>query len=121
MISTLRRRSQTLGSRVQICIKATSLFDAVVPNLFILANCCHCACLLKLSQAGRQQALAGKRAWQKHLKRMLLALGELLANNSFKTMFSNRLGKRVGRLDDADMLRLNRVMVVFLGLAGSSK
>ena len=32
-----------------------------------------------------------------------------------------RLGKQVGRLDDADMLKLNRVMVVFLGLAGSSR
>ena len=29
-----------------------------------------------------------------------------------------KLGKRVGRLDDEDMLRLNRAVLVFLGLAG---
>lgn len=29
-----------------------------------------------------------------------------------------KLGKRVGRLDDEDMLRLNRAILVFLGLAG---
>ena len=28
-----------------------------------------------------------------------------------------RLGKRVGRLDDEDVVRLNRALVVFLGLA----
>ncbi|MEX1103490.1 MAG: type II toxin-antitoxin system PemK/MazF family toxin [Dehalococcoidia bacterium] len=30
-----------------------------------------------------------------------------------------RLGRRIGRLDDADVLRLNRSIMVFLGLAGS--
>ena len=30
-----------------------------------------------------------------------------------------RLGERVGRLDDEDLVRLNRALVVFLGLAGS--
>jgi mRNA interferase MazF len=30
-----------------------------------------------------------------------------------------KIGKRVGRLDDDDMLRLNRAVVVFLGLAVS--
>jgi mRNA interferase MazF len=29
-----------------------------------------------------------------------------------------RLGRRVGRLGDADVVRLNRAMLVFLGLAG---
>jgi mRNA interferase MazF len=29
-----------------------------------------------------------------------------------------KLGARIGRLDDEDMLRLNRAVVVFLGLAG---
>ena len=29
-----------------------------------------------------------------------------------------RLGERIGRLSDEDMLRLGRAMVVFLGLAG---
>ena len=30
-----------------------------------------------------------------------------------------RLGARLGRLDDADMARLNRAAVVFLGIAGA--
>ena len=30
-----------------------------------------------------------------------------------------KLGNRIGRLDDADMLRLNRAIFVFLGLSGS--
>ena len=29
-----------------------------------------------------------------------------------------KLGRRIGRLADADMLRLNRAMLVFLGVAG---
>jgi len=33
------------------------------------------------------------------------------------SMPRSRLGKRVGRLDDEDMLRLNRAALVFLGLA----
>ncbi len=36
------------------------------------------------------------------------------------TVAKGKLGTRIGRLDDADMLRLNRAMLVFLGLAGSS-
>ncbi len=32
-----------------------------------------------------------------------------------------RLGKKIGRLADQDVLRLNRGLLVFLGLAGSSK
>lgn len=36
------------------------------------------------------------------------------------TMPREKLGKRVGRLSDADMLRLNRAMMVFLGLAGQA-
>jgi mRNA interferase MazF len=35
------------------------------------------------------------------------------------TIPKSRLGKRVGRLDDADILRFNRAIVVFLGIAGS--
>jgi len=31
-----------------------------------------------------------------------------------------RIGTRIGRLDDEDMIRLNRAVVVFLGLAGGS-
>ncbi len=33
------------------------------------------------------------------------------------TMSKSKLGIRVGRLEDEDILRLNRAMVVFLGLA----
>lgn len=36
------------------------------------------------------------------------------------TMPREKLGKPVGRMGDADMLRLNRAMMVFLGLAGQS-
>jgi mRNA interferase MazF len=31
-----------------------------------------------------------------------------------------KIGRRVGRLEDEDMLRLNRAVIVFLGLAGAS-
>ena len=31
-----------------------------------------------------------------------------------------RLGKRLGRLDDTDQLRVNRALMVFLGLARSA-
>lgn len=34
------------------------------------------------------------------------------------TMPRTKLGQQLGRLADADMLRLNRAMIVFLGLAG---
>jgi len=30
-----------------------------------------------------------------------------------------RMGKRIGRIDDDDMVRLNRAIIVFLGLAAS--
>ncbi len=30
-----------------------------------------------------------------------------------------KLGKRIGRLDDDDVVRLNRAVMVFLGLAGA--
>jgi mRNA interferase MazF len=36
------------------------------------------------------------------------------------TVARTKLGSRLGRLDDAEMLRLNRAMVVFLGLAGTT-
>jgi mRNA interferase MazF len=35
------------------------------------------------------------------------------------TVARTKLGKRIGRLSDEDMLRLNRAVLVFLGLAGS--
>ena len=34
------------------------------------------------------------------------------------TIARNKLGRRIGRLADTDMLRLNRAIIVFLGLAG---
>lgn len=36
------------------------------------------------------------------------------------TVAKTKLGARVGRLDDADMMRLNRAFLVFLGLAGAA-
>ena len=35
------------------------------------------------------------------------------------TVAKTKLGSRVGELDDEDLLRLNRAMLVFLGLAGA--
>ena len=35
------------------------------------------------------------------------------------TVAKSKVGRRIGRLDDEDMLRLNRAAVVFLGLAAS--
>jgi mRNA interferase MazF len=37
------------------------------------------------------------------------------------TVPKEKLGSRIGRLSDEDTVRLNRAMLVFLGLAGSSK
>ncbi len=37
------------------------------------------------------------------------------------TVPKSKVGTRVGRLDDEDILRLNRAVVVFLGLAVSAK
>ena len=36
------------------------------------------------------------------------------------TVPKSKIGSRVGRLDDEDLVRLNRAMLVFLGLAGSN-
>lgn len=36
------------------------------------------------------------------------------------TVPRTKIGSRVGRLDDEDVLRLNRAIVVFLGLAGGA-
>jgi mRNA interferase MazF len=37
------------------------------------------------------------------------------------TMPREKIGKQVGRLSDADLLRLNRAMIVFLGLASTGR
>lgn len=39
--------------------------------------------------------------------------------DKISTVPRSKIGKLVGRLDDEDLLRFNRAMVVFLGLAGS--
>ena len=44
-----------------------------------------------------------------------------LMADKITTVSKSKLGERVGRLDDEDILRLNQVMLVFLGLAGSPK
>ncbi len=36
------------------------------------------------------------------------------------TVYRRRLGSLVGVLDDADLVRVNRAVVVFLGIAGTS-
>jgi mRNA interferase MazF len=36
------------------------------------------------------------------------------------TVSRNKVGVRVGRLSDEDMVRLNRALLVFLGMAGSN-
>lgn len=47
----------------------------------------------------------------------LLSVSRLMADK-ITTVPRGRLGRRVGRLDDVTMLRLNRAMLVFLGMAG---
>ncbi len=36
------------------------------------------------------------------------------------TVPKRKIGERIGELDDEDLVRLNRAMMVFLGLAGRS-
>ncbi len=43
-----------------------------------------------------------------------------LMADKITTVPKTKLGPCVGRLDDEDMLRLNRAMLVFLGLAGAA-
>ena len=47
-----------------------------------------------------------------------LAQASWLMADKIMTVPRVRLGRRVGRLDDATMLRLNRAITVFLGIAG---
>ena len=37
------------------------------------------------------------------------------------TVPKSKIGARIGRLDDEDVLRLNRAVVVFLGFAASAR
>ena len=47
-----------------------------------------------------------------------LAIISRLMVDKITTMPKQKLGARIGRLGDDDLLRLNRAMMVFLGLAG---
>ena len=48
----------------------------------------------------------------------LASKGTLMVDK-LTTVRRTRLGSRVGQLDDEDVVRLNRAILVFLGLAGS--
>jgi mRNA interferase MazF len=37
------------------------------------------------------------------------------------TVFKTKVGRKIGRLSDQDMVRLNRAMTVFLGIATPAK
>jgi len=43
-----------------------------------------------------------------------------LMADKIATVPKSKVGSRIGRLDDADILRLNRAVLVFLGLAGAA-
>jgi mRNA interferase MazF len=47
----------------------------------------------------------------------LIATSRLMADK-ITTVAKDKLGRRIGRLDDETTLRLNRAMLVFLGMAG---
>jgi len=49
----------------------------------------------------------------------LWSLSRLMVDK-ITTIAKSKLGRQVGRLDDEDVVRLNRAVVVFLGLAGSN-
>jgi len=46
-----------------------------------------------------------------------LRLASRLMVDKLTTVSKGRLGERIGRLDDEDVVRLNRAILVFLGLA----
>jgi mRNA interferase MazF len=50
----------------------------------------------------------------------LRAIGRLMVDK-ITTVPKSKVGARVGRLDDEDMLRLNQAVLVFLGLAVSPR
>ena len=53
-------------------------------------------------------------------KRNGLAASSTLMVDKIMTVPKTKVGARIGRLDDADVVRLNRAVLVFLGLAGAS-
>jgi mRNA interferase MazF len=50
-----------------------------------------------------------------------LRLACLVMADKITTVSKSKLGSRIGRLDDEDIVRLNRAMLVFLGLAASPR
>lgn len=48
-----------------------------------------------------------------------LTASSSLMVDKIMTVPKTKVGARIGRLDDADLVRLNRAVVVFLGLAGA--
>ena len=50
-----------------------------------------------------------------------LRLASRLMVDKITTVSKSKLGKRIGRLNDPDIVRLNQAMLVFLGLAVSSR
>jgi mRNA interferase MazF len=46
--------------------------------------------------------------------------GSSLMVDKITTVARTKVGKRIGRLDDEDIVRLNRAIAVFLGLGGGS-
>lgn len=48
-----------------------------------------------------------------------LSEGSSLMVDKITTVAKAKVGKRIGSLDDEDVVRLNRAVVVFLGLAGA--
>jgi mRNA interferase MazF len=49
----------------------------------------------------------------------LKSLSRLMVDK-ITTVAKSTVGKQIGRLDDEDVVRLNRAVVVFLGLAGAN-
>ena len=49
-----------------------------------------------------------------------LRVSSRLMVDRIATVSRTKIGTRVGRLDDQDMLRLNRAVLVFLGIAGAT-
>ena len=50
-----------------------------------------------------------------------LRLASRLMVDKITTVPKPKLGKRIGRLDDRDIVRLNQAILVFLGLTGSPR
>ncbi len=49
-----------------------------------------------------------------------LRIASRLMVDKVTTIARSKIGRRVGRLSDEDMVRLNRALLVFLGIAGPS-